>query len=98
MKFIFLNLFLLTVLMFALSADARAQSDRCKVTDPTGTPLNVRASPNGRILRKIKNNTVVYIESYSTDSKGRAWAQISLPTRNGRKILGWVFREFISCY
>jgi hypothetical protein len=98
MKTIFLNLFLLTVLTFALAVDAKSQTARCKVTDPTGTPLNVRASPNGRILRKIKNNTVVYVEQYSTDSKGRPWAQISLPTSNGRKILGWVFREFISCY
>lgn len=98
MKIIFLNLFLFITLTLALAVDGKAQSDRCKVTDPTGTPLNVRASPNGRILRKIQNDTVVYIEEYSTDSKGRAWARISLPTRNGRKILGWVFREFISCY
>ena len=89
-------LFLVAVLAFASVQEAQAQ--RCKITDPTGTPLNVRASPNGRILRKIANGTVVYIEDTSTDSKGRAWAQISINVRNGRRTLGWVFREFISCY
>lgn len=98
MKTIFLNLFLFTVLTLALAVDAKSQLDRCKVIDPTGTPLNVRASPNGRVLRKIRNNTVVYVEEYSSDSNGRAWARISLPTKNGRRNLGWVFREFISCY
>lgn len=90
--------FLFVVLTFALAVDAKAQSDKCKVTDPTGTPLNVRASPNGRVLRKLRNGTVVYVEEYSTDSKGRAWARVSLPTKNGSKNLGWVLREFISCY
>ena len=89
-------LFLVAVLAFAGVREAQAQ--RCKITDPTGTPLNVRASPNGRILRKIANGTVVMIEDTSYDSKNRAWAQISISTRSGRKTLGWVFREFISCY
>ena len=95
-KTIFCFLFLVGVLAFAGVQEAHAQ--RCKITDPTGTPLNVRASPNGRILRKIANGTIVYIEDTTTDSKGHAWAQISIPVRNGRRTLGWVFREFISCY
>lgn len=89
-------LFLVGVLAFASVQEAHAQ--RCKVTDPTGTPLNVRASPNGRILRKIANGTVVFIEQTSYDRRNRAWAQISIPVRRGRRTLGWVFREFISCY
>lgn len=89
-------LFLVGVLAFAGVQDTNAQ--RCKITDPTGTPLNVRASPNGKILRKIANNTVVFIEQTSYDSKNRTWAQISISVRRGRKVLGWVFREFISCY
>lgn len=89
-------LFLVGVLAYAGVQNAQAQ--RCKITDPTGTPLNVRSSPNGRILRKIANGTVVIIEDTSYDSKNRAWAQISIAVRNGRRTLGWVFREFISCY
>ncbi len=94
-KTTFCFLFLIGLLAFASVQEADAQ--RCKITDPTGTPLNVRASPNGKILRKIVNGTVVYIEDTSSDSKGRAWVQISQSIGNERKILGWVFRDFISC-
>jgi uncharacterized protein YgiM (DUF1202 family) len=89
-------LFLLVVLAFAGATAANAQ--RCKITDPTGTPLNVRASPNGRIVGKVRNGTVVYIEANASDRNGKAWARIG--TYRGRRyvILGWVFREFISCY
>jgi hypothetical protein len=38
--------FLLTCSFAILSTSAVAQS-RCMVTDPTGTPLNVRSQPNG---------------------------------------------------
>lgn len=95
-KTIFCFLFLVGIMAFASVQEASAQ--RCKITDPTGTPLNVRSAPNGRILRKIANGTVVYIEQTSYDSRNRAWAQISIPARRGRRVLGWVFREFISCY
>ena len=96
MKHIFCFLFLVGVLAFAGVQNAQAQ--RCKITDPTGTPLNVRASPNGKILRKIANGTIVFIEQTTSDSKNRPWAQISINVKNGRRVLGWVFREFISCY
>ncbi len=89
-------LFLVGVLAFAGVQNAKA--DQCKVTDPTGTPLNVRASPNGRITGKVRNGTIVYIKQYSSDRNGKSWARIG--TYRGRKyvILGWVYREFISCY
>ena len=31
----------------------------CIVSDPTGTPLNVRATPNGRIIGSLSNGTRV---------------------------------------
>lgn len=96
MKHIFCLLFLGVVLVFgALSANAQ---DRCKVTDPTGTPLNVRSSPNGKIKGKVSNGTVVHVETESTDTNGKAWSQISVYRRNRYVVLGWVYREFISCY
>lgn len=97
MKTFFLNLFLLILLVFALVVDAISQSDRCKVTDPTETPLNVRASPNGKILRTIKNGANIYVEQTTSDEKNRSWVQISQAIGNERKILGWVFGEFINC-
>lgn len=77
-----------------LSVSAHAQT--CKVTDPTGTPLNVRATPNGKIIGKLKNNTTVYISEYDYDEKERTWALVFDAKTD--KYIGWVFREFISCY
>ncbi|CAN5578058.1 hypothetical protein BH10ACI1_BH10ACI1_08630 [soil metagenome] len=88
-------LLLFGVLVFATVQEASSQS--CKVADTTGTPLNVRSSPNGRILQTLRNDTTVYIEETSYDSKNRPWVKISISNKNGRKVLGWVFREFVSC-
>ncbi|AWY19471.1 SH3 domain-containing protein [Moraxella bovis] len=81
------------ILSFA-SISAHAQT--CKVTDPTGTPLNVRATPNGKIIGKIKNNTTVYVSEYAYDDKGRPWIMVF--NAKTSKYIGWVYREFISCY
>ncbi len=67
----------------------------CRVSDPTGTPLNVRAKPGGRIVRKLKNGTRVYYEIESGDARDRAVALIRL-SRKG-KAIGWVLREYLDC-
>lgn len=95
-KTIFCILFLIGIFAFANVTETQAQ--RCKVTDPTGTPLNVRASPNGRITGKIRNGTVVYIENTAYDNRGKEWARIGTYRGRNYVVLGWVFREFISCY
>ena len=82
-------------LLVAAGLPAAAQS-RCKITDPTGTPLNVRSGPGGDILGQVKNGTLVRIEADATDGKGRAWAYVT-GIETGRP-LGWVFREFVSCF
>ena len=79
----------------ATSSSAFADSG-CKATDPTGTPLNVRAAPQGKIVSKLANGRVLDIVEYDTDKKGQAWVFVA-DHRSGRE-LGWVFREFVSCY
>ncbi|OOR89959.1 hypothetical protein B0181_05760 [Moraxella caviae] len=76
-----------------LTSTAYAQS--CRVADPTGTPLNVRASVQGKVIGKLPNRKVVHVLDYDYDSKGRTWAYVSYDS--GRRS-GWVFREFIACY
>lgn len=66
----------------------------CKVTDPTGTALNLRKQPNGQIIGTVENNTKVYIYEIVRDEKNRPWAKVGSEGR----VLGWAFREFISCY
>jgi hypothetical protein len=77
----------------ALAAPALA-GDRCKVTDPTGTPLNIRDQKKN-VIGAIENGRIVYVQRYGEDNAGKPWAYVS--TQGGRR-LGWVYREFISCY
>jgi Bacterial SH3 domain len=77
---------------FALAADG----DRCKVTDPTGTPLNVRESPNGKIVGTLANGSLVAIVASQNAANGKPWVKIVDHTT--KKPIGWVFREFVSCF
>lgn len=73
-----------------------AQAQVCKVTDPTTTKLNVRDNPSGKIIGKLANGRVIYIADTDYDDKGRAWVLV-FDAKTDR-YLGWVFREFVSCY
>jgi len=76
-----------------LAAPAQA-AGRCKVTDPTGTPLNVR-DENKRIVGTLRNGGIVRVLRDGFDDAGKPWAYVA--TQGGRPI-GWVYREFISCF
>ena len=64
----------------------------CVVSDPTGTPLNVRAEPQGMVLTALGNGTSVEIVGKQT-LKGKRWARVAV---NGRT-LGWVFTNYLDC-
>ncbi|MCW5312973.1 SH3 domain-containing protein [Nostoc sp. KVJ3] len=70
----------------------------CQVTDPTGTPLNVRDQPNGQVINTLKNGRQVDIIEISYDSQNRAWARIGGSYKGKYRVWGYVIREFISCY
>jgi hypothetical protein len=67
--------------------------DTCVVADPTGTPLNIRTSPNGKIVGRIANGERVLISDQTTED-GKQWAYIS---NAASRPVGWVFRKFLSC-
>ena len=73
-----------------------AQAQTCKVTDPTSTQLNVRSSAAGKIIGKLANGKVVYIAEWDYDAKGQPWVLVFDAKTD--KYIGWVFREFVSCY
>jgi hypothetical protein len=84
-------------LVSAVCAPAEAQrTGRCIVSDPTGTPLNVRSAPQGGAVGRLSNGQFVQVLQASRDHKGQPWAYVGT-WPHGRPI-GWVFREFISCY
>ena len=65
----------------------------CVVADPTGTPLNIRTSPNGKIVGKIANGERIRISDQTTED-GKQWAYIS---NAASRPMGWVFRKFLVC-
>lgn len=79
-----------------LLGPAFAQQNRCAVTDPTGTPLNIRETPNGEIIGRVSNGTGVRVVNTSFDERGRPWVLIR--PRGSSQVVGWVYREFVSCY
>lgn len=64
----------------------------CRVADPTGTPLNLRSEPNGKILAKLDNGLAVEIVDERVLG-GKRWAKIA----SYGKTLGWVFAAYIDC-
>ena len=87
---------LITSGIFSLLLTTTAYAQTCKVTDPTGTPLNVRDTVAGKVIGKLSNGKVVYIAEYAYDSKGRPWVLVFDVKTDA--YIGWVYREFVSCY
>ena len=86
----------LVVVLTAFCMNHAVAQDRCRVTDPTGSPLNVRAAPNGSVDGTVRNGEMVRIIMTDHDDRGRTWAFIE--RLRDKQTLGWVYREFISCF
>jgi hypothetical protein len=69
----------------------------CIVVDPTGTTLNIRPSPNGKIVATARKGTRIQVfegdEKY--DSQNRAWYSVALPTSSAPD--GYALAEYIRC-
>jgi hypothetical protein len=68
----------------------------CRVADPTGTPLNVRQGPQGRVVGSLRNGSIVRIAATARDHKGQVWTQVV--AGDGRHSIGWVLRAYLSCH
>ena len=73
--------------LIAFTGIARAET--CTVADPSGTPLNVRESPDGAILGALSNGVRV-----TTRKRLGDWVRI-IPEAAGKS--GWVWREYLKC-
>jgi hypothetical protein len=89
------SLLILAAVTVALPAKAEKV---CNVTDPTGTPLNVRDQPNGQVINSLRNGREVYIEEVTYDDQDRPWVKVGGYYNGTYRVWGWVFREFVSCY
>ncbi len=82
--------------LFLLGASEVLAQTRCRVMDPTGTPLNVRAAPNGSVVGQLRNGRLVTVLESSQDRRRRSWVYVA-DFSSGQPI-GWVFREFVACF
>ena len=71
---------------------AAAQEQGCYVDDPTGTPLNVRSTPNGTILTTLSNGTRIDVVDDMVVGTKR-WLFVA---RQGER-LGWIFGGYVVC-
>lgn len=97
MKKILMILATITVCLNASTLPTKAETI-CKVTDPTGTPLNVRDRPNGNVVNTLRNGRQIRIDQLAEDEQGRTWAKIGSFQNGKYRVWGWVIREFVSCY
>lgn len=86
-----------SVLFVACVASVSAVADeaKCRVMDPTGTPLNIRTVPNGRIIGNLPNDMIVTVIDHAADRSGKTWVYISRYSDGGP--IGWVYKTFIAC-
>lgn len=86
-------------LLLVLAAGGPADSRTiCKVADPTGSPLNVRDQPNGRVINALRNGREVFIRDASYDEEGKPWVLVDGVYQGRYRTWGWVVREFLACY
>lgn len=80
--------------LLSFPGSAQVPRGTCMIADPTGTPLNVRATPGGPVVGSLYNGDYVVMRTTSRDRNGRNWALVGGTDGSTH---GWVFREFISC-
>jgi hypothetical protein len=63
------------------ASPAKEQPAPCVVRYTLGTPLNMRATPNGRVFATVHNGARVTVLDYDCDRRGRQWALILFTDR-----------------
>lgn len=73
--------------------EARTGTRHCTVSDPTGSPMNVRATPRGEILGVLRNGSRVAIDR-TAQVNDRTW--VFAETEDGT-LTGWVVLNYLRC-
>lgn len=71
------------------------EASKCRVSDPTGTQLNVRTTPSGKVIQSVENGRSVNILDTARDGQGREWSY--LENNESRIALGWAISRFLTC-
>lgn len=80
-----------------LASPAHAATLDCRVADPTGTSLNIRMEPNGKVVATVRNGESIQVFSgeEKTDRDGRLWYYVALRTSSAPD--GYAFAAYIRC-
>jgi hypothetical protein len=73
---------------------AQLQCPRALVNDPSGTPLNVRDKPDGKVIGRYPNGAEVRIVRYSKDKR---WVLVAPDSRQDKPREGWVLAANLTC-
>ena len=91
--------FAILVVLTGLAAfiPERAVAKDCRVADPTGTPLNIRMQPNGKIVASVRNGELIQVfeGNDKTDSQGRTWYEVAMRTSAAPE--GYVPAAYVRC-
>ena len=87
-----LVLAVIPVLLLSTGGPARGIEIACTVADPTGTPLNIRDAPNGRVVMTLSNGTRVK-RTGERNLGGKRWSLVA----NEAGALGWAFSAYLEC-
>ena len=68
------------------------ETRKCHVADLTGTPLNVRNAPAGKVVASLPNGSVVEAFDTAPDKVGKDWTRIEF-----KSIRGWVLKAHLAC-
>ena len=66
----------------------------CKVTDPTGTPLNIRAEAGGEVIGQVRNGVTVRALERTTRN-GQEWVLVEKWGEDSA--IGWVYDPYLKC-
>lgn len=70
---------------------------KCVVFDPHDSAANIRATPNGSVINRLRNYRIVYVQYYRNDRQGRPWAYVAGWYNRKWRNWGWIFNDIIRC-
>lgn len=78
-----------------LASAAQAQDLVCVVSDPNDPTLNLPATPNGRVVGRVRNFDAYTGVEVTYDAQGRDWVLLRHPHSGAR--MGWAFGPHLRC-
>ena len=95
-----------SILAFAVAAGiggltagtADAQVYQCMVMAPGDTAENIRLTPNGKVINRLRNGREVIVSHTQPDARGRPWAYVEGEYQGRWRRWGYIFTESLQCW